>query len=90
MGDFIGDRECITHHYACDCREKMFADRIAELESALADERRLRKLDHDEVVAARWLLTSEGLPWSLDSSFVAGKREDRVAYCAARAANEGE
>jgi len=20
------DRKCITHHYACDCREKMFKD----------------------------------------------------------------
>jgi len=26
-------RECISHHHACDCRERMLADRIAELES---------------------------------------------------------
>ena len=45
MSDFIGDRECITHHHACDCREEKFAkmeknltakdERIAELEGAL-------------------------------------------------------
>ena len=26
---------CVTHHYACECREKMLADRIEELERAL-------------------------------------------------------
>lgn len=24
ISDFIGDRQCITHHNACDCREAMF------------------------------------------------------------------
>jgi len=24
MSDFIGDRECTTHHNACDCRELRF------------------------------------------------------------------
>ncbi len=24
MNDFIGDRNCVTHHYACDCREENF------------------------------------------------------------------
>lgn len=32
MSDFIGDRECITHHHACDCREKMFRNLISEAE----------------------------------------------------------
>jgi len=25
MNDFIGDKECVTHHNACDCREAYFA-----------------------------------------------------------------
>jgi len=24
MSDFIGDKRCVTHHYACDCREEKF------------------------------------------------------------------
>jgi hypothetical protein len=24
MDDFIGDSKCVTHHLACDCREKHF------------------------------------------------------------------
>lgn len=24
MNDFIGDRQCVTHHNACDCREAKF------------------------------------------------------------------
>jgi len=24
MGDFIGDKQCVTHHNACDCREEYF------------------------------------------------------------------
>jgi hypothetical protein len=31
----LSDKNCVTHHYACDCREKMFADRIEELEGVL-------------------------------------------------------
>ena len=32
MSDFIGDRECVTHHYACDCREEYFRKLQAENE----------------------------------------------------------
>jgi len=28
MGDFLGESQCVTHHYACECREKMLADEI--------------------------------------------------------------
>ena len=34
MGDFIGDRECVTHHHACDCREATFDLMTKELETA--------------------------------------------------------
>ena len=30
MSDFIGDRQCVTHHYACDCREEKFKKLEAE------------------------------------------------------------
>ena len=29
MSDFIGDRQCVTHHYACDCREADY-DRLGK------------------------------------------------------------
>lgn len=29
------DRDCITHHNACDCREKILADKITKLQSQL-------------------------------------------------------
>ena len=32
MSDFIHDGECVTHHYACDCREERF--RIMEKNNA--------------------------------------------------------
>ena len=31
------DRECITHHHACDCREAAHAEEIAKLHDDLAD-----------------------------------------------------
>jgi hypothetical protein len=39
VNDFIGDRQCVTHHHACDCREQRFREleaRCAEYEHALA------------------------------------------------------
>ncbi len=30
MDDFIGVRDCVTHHHACDCREAKFAAIEAE------------------------------------------------------------
>ena len=29
---------CVTHHFACDCREQMFQDAIADLLDELADQ----------------------------------------------------
>jgi hypothetical protein len=26
-------KECVSHHYACDCREEVFSDKIKELET---------------------------------------------------------
>ena len=40
MGDFLGDKECTTHHHACECRERKFQ----ELGEALADA--LRKVEY--------------------------------------------
>lgn len=33
-------RTCTTHHYACDCREKHFAEREAALMMEIAAEKR--------------------------------------------------
>ena len=77
MNDFIGDRDCTTHHYACDCREDYFKKLKAENE-------RLKKVEKDylrckslcyvkEAVAEiarlraeldklRWIPVEEGLP----------------------------
>ena len=32
MSDFVGDRQCVTHHSACDCREAYFKQLQAENE----------------------------------------------------------
>ncbi len=53
MSDFIGDRKCVTHHLACDCREKMYADRIKELEEE--NERLMRKIR-----ITSWMLEEKG------------------------------
>jgi hypothetical protein len=59
VSDFLGGRECVTHHYACDCRERRFK----ELEAELAREREradrleagllVRQEERDESEAAR-------------------------------------
>lgn len=32
---YPGNRNCVTHHFACDCREAMFKDRETKLVEAL-------------------------------------------------------
>ncbi len=34
---------CVTHHHACDCRERMFADLAEALDLSLRNEARLRE-----------------------------------------------
>lgn len=29
MSDFIGDKKCVTHHHACDCREAQWRELVA-------------------------------------------------------------
>ena len=41
MSDFIGDKQCVTHHHACDCREEHFKQLQAELEKVKAENKRL-------------------------------------------------
>lgn len=45
MSDFIGDKQCVTHHDACDCREAYFK----QLE---ADNKKLKKrlMEHGEAL----------------------------------------
>jgi len=45
---------CVTHHFACDCREAMFSDAIADLLDELADQG-IDTVDHP----ARDLVISE-------------------------------
>jgi len=33
MGDFLNDTQCVTHHYACECRERGIAEEISRLRS---------------------------------------------------------
>jgi hypothetical protein len=33
----VSDKNCVTHHNACDCREQMLADCIEALEQALRE-----------------------------------------------------
>jgi len=32
MDDFIGNSKCVTHHNACDCREKQREKQLEQLE----------------------------------------------------------
>lgn len=43
------DRECVTHHLACDCREAMFAKSIELLKEATKQAERLE-------ITGAWLL----------------------------------
>jgi len=40
MGDFVGDKECTTHHYACDCRE-------AKIQRLIKAARKYRLIPHN-------------------------------------------
>lgn len=44
-------RECVTHHYACDCREAAHAARLAELEQSLAEQARLNGMGSEREAA---------------------------------------
>ena len=51
---------CTTHHHACDCREKMLADKIDELKHAIkcaeiSLDGRAQRIEDLERVIADWL-----------------------------------
>jgi hypothetical protein len=43
MGDFIGNKECVTHHPACDCREAYFKKIESELAAVKAERDKLKE-----------------------------------------------
>ena len=48
MSDFIGDGQCVTHSYACDCREEHFTELEAE------NAKLKNALGHTEAALANW------------------------------------
>ena len=58
MSDFTGDRECVTHHYACDCREDYFREVVAE---NLAFRKAFRKIAQSDVPETGWRVAREVL-----------------------------
>ena len=56
-------RECITHHCACDCREKHFAELECEL-------RRLKKFLHDIQDQAILIKTDYGYRFVVPQQFM--------------------
>ncbi len=43
MSDFITDKKCVTHHEACECRQKAMDAQVARLEGELAEAVKLLK-----------------------------------------------
>lgn len=41
MNDFIGGKQCVTHHNACDCREALIAETISRLTDDVTDLRKI-------------------------------------------------
>ena len=44
-------RECISHHAACDCREQAYKDKIEELETALKSAKDMYEMSLDAAQA---------------------------------------
>jgi len=84
MGDSLNDSQCVTHHYACECREKMLADEIARWRTeALAARPFITVIRcHDEPTLLDWVEVWAG---SMDVSV-----DQEETYAAARAMNEEE
>lgn len=52
-------RECISHHYACDCREEMFARAIQIADEAMIEMLQSHALQADE----------HGVSWALRNGY---------------------
>ena len=48
MGDFSDKDDCVTHHYACDCREAAFTVLKAENERLVGRLQAVHRLERKE------------------------------------------
>ena len=60
-------KECITHHHACDCREELHKNEIAELQSTI-DELRAEKEELYEALGelSAWQVMGKGGLWETE------------------------